>query len=150
MAVGKTVSSPGSALATLSAAGATGALVVFSLRRLALLAAALVPARMPRGREGTCPAVTLVVPARNEGARIEAVLRSLDELEYPRSRLTVVLVDDASEDETGARMTAWAERREGVVAVRLTARAGRFQAVNRGIAAAPPSEIVAVCDGDLR
>ncbi len=45
------------------------------------------------------PSLSVVVPARNEAATIEAALRSLLALEYPG--LTVVAVDDRSTDATG-------------------------------------------------
>jgi glycosyltransferase involved in cell wall biosynthesis len=48
------------------------------------------------------PSLTIVVPARNEEAEIEAALRSLLQLNYPRYR--VVAVNDRSTDQTGAIM----------------------------------------------
>ncbi len=48
------------------------------------------------------PSLTIVVPARNEEAEIEAALRSLLQLNYPQYQ--VVAVDDRSTDKTGAIM----------------------------------------------
>lgn len=48
------------------------------------------------------PALTVVVPARDEQARIEPALRSLLAADYPR--LELVAVDDRSQDETGRIM----------------------------------------------
>jgi hypothetical protein len=48
------------------------------------------------------PSLTIVVPARNEEAEIEAALRSLLQLNYPQYQ--VVAVDDRSTDQTGAIM----------------------------------------------
>jgi glycosyltransferase involved in cell wall biosynthesis len=48
------------------------------------------------------PSLTIVVPARNEEAEIEAALRSLLQLNYPRYQ--VVAVNDRSTDQTGAIM----------------------------------------------
>ena len=47
------------------------------------------------------PAVVAIVPARNEAAYIEQALRSLLSQDYP-GELAVVLIDDHSEDATGA------------------------------------------------
>jgi glycosyltransferase involved in cell wall biosynthesis len=48
------------------------------------------------------PSLTIVVPARNEEAEIEAALRSLLQLNYPQCQ--VVAVNDRSTDKTGAIM----------------------------------------------
>jgi Glycosyl transferase family 2 len=48
------------------------------------------------------PSLTIVVPARNEEAEIEAALRSLLQLSYPQYQ--IVAVDDRSTDKTGAIM----------------------------------------------
>jgi glycosyltransferase involved in cell wall biosynthesis len=48
------------------------------------------------------PSLTIVVPARNEEAEIEAALRSLLQLNYPRYH--IVAVNDRSTDQTGAIM----------------------------------------------
>jgi hopene-associated glycosyltransferase HpnB len=50
---------------------------------------------------GSWPAVVAIVPARNEAAHVERALRSLLVQDYP-GELAVVLVDDHSEDATGA------------------------------------------------
>jgi cellulose synthase/poly-beta-1,6-N-acetylglucosamine synthase-like glycosyltransferase len=48
------------------------------------------------------PSLTIVVPARNEEAEIEAALRSLLQLNYPQYQ--IVAVNDRSTDQTGAIM----------------------------------------------
>jgi hypothetical protein len=54
-------------------------------------------------RENTAlPSVTIVVPARNEEAEIEAALRSLLQLNYPQYE--VVAINDRSTDQTGQIM----------------------------------------------
>ena len=54
----------------------------------------------PQG--ATLPPLTIVVPARNEEAEIEAALRSLLQLNYPQ--FEVIAVNDRSTDQTGAIM----------------------------------------------
>ncbi|WP_193369621.1 glycosyltransferase [Pelagibius marinus] len=58
---------------------------------------------------GSWPAVTAVVPARNEAEVIAESLTSLLEQDYPGS-LTVLLVDDHSDDDTAALARAAAQR----------------------------------------
>ena len=66
------------------------------------------------------PAVVAIVPARNEAAHVEEALRSLLLQDYP-GELAVVLVDDHSEDATGAigrRLALGQARRLEVVGAR--------------------------------
>jgi glycosyltransferase involved in cell wall biosynthesis len=53
-------------------------------------------------RDTALPSLTIVVPARNEEAEIEAALRSLLQLNYPQYQ--VVAVNDRSTDKTGEIM----------------------------------------------
>jgi glycosyltransferase involved in cell wall biosynthesis len=90
------------------------------------------------------------VPARDEAGVIERLLDALDLLDYPASRLFTVVVDDGSLDETRALVAEWARARPRTLLVELRAAAGKSRALNEGIAAAPPSELIGVCDADLR
>jgi mycofactocin system glycosyltransferase len=51
------------------------------------------------------PRVSIIVPVRNRPAEIAACLDSLSALDYPEDRLEIIVVDDASEDDT-PRMVA--------------------------------------------
>jgi GT2 family glycosyltransferase len=57
------------------------------------------------------PSLTVIVPARNEGADIAECLKSLLAQDY--SNLQIIAVDDRSTDETGARMDGLAEVHPG-------------------------------------
>ena len=68
---------------------------------LIVLSNAVLLVRPGRARAGAAtPLVSLLVPARNEAANIEACVRSLLAQTYPR--LEVVVLDDRSEDATRA------------------------------------------------
>jgi hopene-associated glycosyltransferase HpnB len=105
------------------------------------------------------PSVTAVVPARDEAATISQSIGSLLRQDYA-GRLSVVLVDDQSSDDTAAIATATAQAL--AAASRLTIVAGtnippgwtgKLWAMRQGLAtienAATPSEFVLFTDADI-
>lgn len=56
------------------------------------------------------PRVAVLIPAWNEGAVIGATIDRLMQLEYPRDRLRIYVVDDASSDETPIETIARTKR----------------------------------------
>lgn len=91
--------------------------------RRALGRAAPVPAA------GFEPDVTIVVPAFNEADCIGAKLANCRELDYPRDKLAVVVVNDGSTDETAAI----ARRFKEVVVLDRPVRAGKAAAINHAM-----------------
>ncbi len=59
-----------------------------------------IPGNPETGDSNSLPGVTVVIPVRNEEKNIEALIRSLDALQYPKEKLEIILVNDASEDRT--------------------------------------------------
>lgn len=47
------------------------------------------------------PSVTILVPAHNEEKVIARLLKQLTQLTYPKNKLQVIVIDDASSDQTG-------------------------------------------------
>jgi cellulose synthase/poly-beta-1,6-N-acetylglucosamine synthase-like glycosyltransferase len=132
---------------TALAVAVVAVLLVFTIRRIVLLGAALPPPR-PSGDATPALSVLLVVAARNERAGIDATLASLDRLAY--SRLSIVLVNDASDDDTGARLAAFAATRPDVRTIDLATNVGKPRAIAAGVAAASPADLIAVFDADVR
>lgn len=56
------------------------------------------------------PRVTVLCPARNEEAAIEAKIRSFLELDYPHDRLKLIVISDDSTDRTNAIVAGFAEQ----------------------------------------
>jgi cellulose synthase/poly-beta-1,6-N-acetylglucosamine synthase-like glycosyltransferase len=58
----------------------------------------------PRSAEVSAfePSVSILIPARNEERVIGRLLERITELTYPKDKLQVIVVDDASSDKTGA------------------------------------------------
>lgn len=124
-------------------------LAVFAIRRLIFLLT-LLRAQPPLTDPDTLPDVLILVPARDEQASLPGLVAALDALDYPRERLQVVLIDDGSTDETGARMAAAAAARPGWRVVRLPRNVGKPQALNLALARHDFGEIVYVFDVDHR
>jgi cellulose synthase/poly-beta-1,6-N-acetylglucosamine synthase-like glycosyltransferase len=61
------------------------------------------------------PRVAVIIPAWNEGAVVGASIDRLMKLEYPKDRLRIYVVDDASTDDTPAVTLAKAEQYPGSV-----------------------------------
>ncbi|MCU0624410.1 MAG: glycosyltransferase, partial [Gemmatimonadaceae bacterium] len=108
--------------------------------------------RMGRRREAEArplrllPAVTVVVPAYNEGRVIGRTIRSLLAQGYPGLR--VIVVDDGSRDDTAVQAEVVAdEAPEGAVVVLRQNNAGKAAALGTGFAAAT-TPIIVVVDAD--
>lgn len=110
----------------------------------------------------TWPAVTVVVPARNEAAVLPETLPTLLAMDYPGS-LTVVLVDDESSDGTAdvaAGLSRETQLSDGGPRPRHGLRvvpgvpappgwAGKVWAMEQGVRAAPDADYVLFTDADI-
>jgi len=107
------------------------------------------PAPEPRG---PVPFVSVIVPAKNEEAVIEATVRSLCAMDYAEEgarRFEVIVVDDRSTDGTAPILTRLA-RELGIVVMRTPeASFGKAAALNHAIARSR-ADILAVFDADAR
>jgi len=96
------------------------------------------------------PRVSLLIPAHNEEMVLDRTLAAMSALDYPKDRLEVVVVNDASTDRTGEIASGWARRdsRFRVLDLHSSERAGgKSAALNRGLKACR-FETIAVYDAD--
>jgi mycofactocin system glycosyltransferase len=99
--------------------------------------------RVPLQGERQCPTVSVVIPVKDRADELRACLTSLQQLDYPRQQLEIVVVDDGSSDHTPA-----VARELGAVLVASGAVAGGpALARNRGAQVAS-GEILAFIDSD--
>jgi cellulose synthase/poly-beta-1,6-N-acetylglucosamine synthase-like glycosyltransferase len=93
------------------------------------------------------PLISITVPAYNESARIRATLESLLAIDYPAERRQILIVSDASTDDTDAIVGEYAAR--GVELYRVAQRGGKTAAENLA-ASSLRGEIVINTDASIR
>jgi cellulose synthase/poly-beta-1,6-N-acetylglucosamine synthase-like glycosyltransferase len=102
--------------------------------------------------ERELPAISLLVPAHNEGLVIAGTLEALVRLEYPAEKLEILVVNDGSSDDTGSQVHAVAARDTRVrlidVPQELAAR-GKAAALNFGLTQCRHA-VIGVFDADNR
>ena len=116
------------------------ALLAFSLAALAyiyvgypLLLALVVHVRGRRGvrQAGITPSISFVISAYNEDAVIRKKIENALALDYPRERLEIIVVSDASTDRTDAIVSEYAD--QGVVLARQSERHGKTAGLNHTV-----------------
>lgn len=123
-----------------------GLLCAFTARRGLFWFAALLPHRVDRS--GRSRSVTVLVAARNEAQALPGLLAACDRLDYPAERLRFVIVDDGSTDATATIIGDWVRHRPRAQAIVLPHHAGKAAALQTALAAAAPSELIAILDAD--
>lgn len=93
----------------------------------------------------SAPAMTVVIPAYNEGPMVEQSIESVAAARYPRGRLEILVVDDGSTDDTWTYIQRAAARHPGLVtAVRLARNQGKRAALATGFRAARGAVLVTI------
>lgn len=92
------------------------------------------------------PSVCLIVPCFNEEENIERTLISLTNLDYPKEKLEVIVVDDGSRDKTFQKAKELAAKNEKIKVFRKD-NGGKYTALNLGVKATK-AEFVGSVDAD--
>jgi hyaluronan synthase len=79
------------------------------------------------------PSVTIVVPVFNEGDHVLKTAHSLASLDYPRSRLSAVFVDDHSSDDTYSHLQTVCATYPWMKVVRNEANAGKRISIKKAV-----------------
>ncbi|MCW4006945.1 MAG: glycosyltransferase family 2 protein [Candidatus Bathyarchaeota archaeon] len=96
------------------------------------------------------PTVSILVPAHNEDQVIGPLLHRLSSLTYPQRKLDVIVIDDASSDETGVIADEYSKRFRFITALHRNKNSGgkgKSGAMNEGLKHAT-GEIVLCFDAD--
>ncbi len=86
--------------------------------------------KKPEGDENReWPSVSITIPAYNEEAQIEGLIQSLLALDYPKDKLQILIVSDASGDGTHDIVQGYAD--QGIELLPLEDRGGKTKAETR-------------------
>lgn len=94
----------------------------------------------PVRRAAQLPSVTILIPAYNEVACIDATVRNKLDQDYPREKLQIIVISDGSDDGTDDVVRRF--ELEGVVLLRRTGREGKAAALNDAVGRASGDIIV--------
>lgn len=93
------------------------------------------------------PTVSFSIPAYNEEAQIRSLIESLLALDYPKDRLQVVIISDASSDRTDEIVQEYAG--QGIELLRMPTRGGKTRGENAAVSLLR-GEIVVNTDASIR
>ena len=97
------------------------------------------------------PTVSIIIPTYNEASVIWQKLENVAQLDYPRDKLEVMVVDSASTDQTGDIVNRFAEEHHrdlNIVLVEQPFRRGKSEAINEALRRTR-SEVMVLTDADV-
>jgi cellulose synthase/poly-beta-1,6-N-acetylglucosamine synthase-like glycosyltransferase len=100
--------------------------------------------------EFNLPSCTILIPAHNEATVIGATVEAMLRLEYPKDKLTIMVINDGSSDETASIVQRLASRNPQVVLFTVPegeGGKGKSRALNIGLKQVQ-SEVIAIYDAD--
>ncbi|HLU65590.1 MAG TPA: glycosyltransferase family 2 protein, partial [Kofleriaceae bacterium] len=110
--------------------------------------------RLIRGRPGNevaddyQPTVAVVTPMFNEGEGIRETIRSILAQDYPAEKLTLIVVDDCSTDDSYQHARAATRRCKRATVLRNPVNLGKRRSINRAVRSTD-AEIIVSVDSDV-
>jgi len=96
------------------------------------------------------PSVSILIPAHNEEKVIDKLLERLIDLDYPREKLEIIVINDNCTDGTSEILAQWKRKAPNILGVNMPWRnsgAGKAAALNYGLKFAH-HDVIAVYDAD--
>ncbi len=103
------------------------------------------PAEKTTTRPKRYPTISIVVPCFNEEKTLAATIRSLLAMEYPKSKLSIVIIDDGSTDGTLAAAKKFKHNKQ--ISIISKPNGGKYTALNLAISESS-SELIGCLDAD--
>lgn len=129
-------------------------LLIFNLRRLIFTITVLFSGKDKKKEnlaiQEYLPDVLILVSCRDEAAMIPGLCRTIDQIDYPRYKFQVVLIDDGSSDNTGELMLEQTRDKPGWYALALPRNTGKANALNAALDKFQFGEIIYIFDADHR
>lgn len=93
------------------------------------------PLKKTRKMPKTWPEVSIIIPAYNEGKNIVSTIKSVTNLNYPKDRMKLFVVDDGSTDSTFKLAQKYLRTMRGYKDIRLLSQpnSGKFAAINNAL-----------------
>lgn len=102
----------------------------------------------PSATMAAAPALTVIIPAYNEGAMVRQSIESAARAAYPRDRLEILVIDDGSADDTWDHIVETARAFPGLVTpIRFPENKGKREALAEGFRRAR-GEVLVTIDSD--
>jgi cellulose synthase/poly-beta-1,6-N-acetylglucosamine synthase-like glycosyltransferase len=97
------------------------------------------------------PEISILIPAHNEEANIESKLENVENVLYPKEKMEIIVVDDASNDGSVSKIKGFMDRHPNlnIKLVRQNPRAGKSAALNKALQVST-KPIVIVSDADTK
>ncbi|RKX93135.1 MAG: hypothetical protein DRO76_00020 [Candidatus Altiarchaeales archaeon] len=95
------------------------------------------------------PTISLIIPTWNEENTIKGKLENTLDLEYPKDKLEVLIIDDGSNDKTVEIVKGFIKNHRNFKLLKLKERRGKAVALNRALRYSN-GEIIVITDSDSR
>jgi len=93
------------------------------------------------------PFISILIPCHNAGSVIDLKLKNTLEIDYPKDKFEIIVVDDGSTDNTYVKLSEYVDRKK-VKLIRQNQRLGKASAINRGLKECS-DDIIVLTDDDV-
>lgn len=104
--------------------------------------------KKPKKAEDFTPFISILIPCYNVGSVIDYKIRNTQEIDYPKDKFEIIVVESGSTDDTYPNLSKYAEQGE-IRLIRQPRRLGKPSAINKGLEQCR-GEITVLTDADAK